>query len=119
MSTPAGDLVEAHQFKGIRIVPGNTYPDADWYRVQCSPEQALAAVGWALLRVGEPYGWGDVAHDWNRPLFGLEFTKRTQLRAVDCSGLVCWSYAKAGVTLTRRPFPAPCDIAWSAIVDPI
>ena len=113
MSTPAGDLVEAHQFKGIRTVPGDAYPDGDWFKVLCSPELALQAVGWALTRVGEPYGWGNVAHDWNRPLVGADLLRRARLAPVDCSGLACWSYTKAGVILTRRQFASPADLSWS------
>jgi uncharacterized protein YycO len=113
MLTPTGELVEAKEFKGIRLVPADTYPDADWFAVDCSPEQALTAVAWALTRLGEPYGWNDVAHDWNRPLVGAELLRRTRLQPVDCSGLVCWAFAQAGVTLTRRPFASPADLSWS------
>jgi len=113
MLCPDGRLVEAKEFKGIRTVPGDSYPDGDWYTVACLPGDALKAVGWALQRVGEPYGWGDVAHDWNRPLVGAELLRRAHLQPVDCSGLVCWAYQKAGVTITRRPFASPADIGFS------
>jgi hypothetical protein len=113
MLCPDGRLVEAKEFKGIRVVPGNTYPDGDWFMVQCPPEAALAAVGWALTRVGEPYGWNDVAHNWSRPLVGAELLRRARLQPVDCSGLACWSYLKSGVALSRRPFASPADLSWS------
>ena len=113
MMTPTGDLVEAKEFAGVRIVPGDSYPDGDWYTVACLPGDALKAVGWALQRVGESYGWGDVARDWNRPLVGAELLRRARLAPVDCSGLACWSYTKAGVILTRRPFASPADLGFS------
>ncbi|HUY10582.1 MAG TPA: hypothetical protein VMW80_14265 [Candidatus Dormibacteraeota bacterium] len=113
MLIPSGDLVEAKEFKGIRLVPGDTYPDGDWFAVHCPSGAALRAVGWALGRLGESYGWNQVARDWNRPLVGAELLRRSRLQPVDCSGLVAYSYLKAGVTLTRRPFPSPADLAWS------
>jgi len=119
MLTPQGDLVEAKEFHGIRRVPVSAYPKANWYRVQCSPEQRLAAVAWALQRVGESYGWLQVAHDWNRPLVGAELTRRLHLAPVDCSGLVCYSYSKAGFTITRRSFASPADISWSVATTPL
>ena len=46
---------------------------------------ASAAVGWAEQEVGKPYVWGG-----ENPNVGF-----------DCSGLVQWSYGKAGVSLPR------------------
>lgn len=120
MLTPTGDLlVEAKDFAGVRTVPVDTYPNADWFRVKCSPQKRLRAAGWALSRVGQSYGWNEVLHDWNRPLVGLEIARRTELRKVDCSGLVVYAYGKAGVTLTRRPFPTPADLSWSVALEPL
>lgn len=106
-------LVESYPGVGIRTVPTDSYPDAAWFRVHCLPEQRLSAIEWAATRVGQPYGWRDVAHDWNRPLVGLELTKRLRLAPVDCSSFCAWAYLKAGVTLTRRPYPSPADLSWS------
>jgi uncharacterized protein YycO len=113
-----GKLVEAKDWRGIQTVPAGTY-SGDWFRVTCTPDQRVRAVAWALARVGQPYGWIEAAHDWNRPFVGLELARRTRLAPVDCSGLVAWSFAKAGVTITRRPYPTPADLSWSVALQPL
>jgi cell wall-associated NlpC family hydrolase len=45
---------------------------------------AAAAIAWARTRLGDPYVWGGSGPD-----------------VFDCSGLVQWSYAHAGITLPR------------------
>ena len=117
--TPSGELVEAKEFAKVRIVPVDTYPDADWFRVQCSPQKRLQAVAWALKRVGQPYGWGDITHDWNRPLVGADLLRRTHLQPLDCSCLVAWAFQQAGVQITRRPYPSPADLYFSPVLQPL
>ena len=111
MLVAPGKLVEAKDWRGIQIVPVDTYT-GDWFRViDCDPLERRKAVRWAVSRVGQRYGWGEAAHDWNRPLVGVPPSRR--LAPVDCSGLIDWAYRQAGVLLTRRPYPTPADLAWS------
>lgn len=113
------ELIESKEFRGIRVVPRYLYARADWFRVGCTEKQRKRAWAAALSRLGDPYGWAEVAHDWNRPLAGLALAKRTHLRAVDCSMLVVWAYRQAGVNLTNRPYPTPADLAWSPLLTPL
>ena len=117
MFVQPGQIVESHPAEGVRLNRISAYPNHAWFRVDCTPQKRVQALAWALQRLGQPYGWGDVAHDWNRPLVGLEVVRRTRLGPVDCSGLVCWAYSKAGVTLTRRPFATPADLSWSVALN--
>ena len=119
MFVQPGQIVEAKDFRGVQLNKISAYPNHKWYRVACEPEQRAKAVGWALKRLGQPYGWAEAAHDWNRPLVGLELVKRTHLRPVDCSGLCVWSYRQVGVLLTRRPAPTPADLSWSVALQPM
>ncbi|RMI37024.1 C40 family peptidase, partial [Streptomyces triticirhizae] len=68
-------------------------PAASGARAQAAPEppapvaasgRAGVALAAALGALGRPYGWGQAGPD-----------------AFDCSGLVQWAYAKAGVSLPR------------------
>lgn len=51
---------------------------------QATNTVASAAIAWARTRLGDPYVWGGSGPD-----------------VFDCSGLVQWSYAHAGITLPR------------------
>jgi uncharacterized protein YycO len=108
-----GHVVESKEFKGVQVVPASTYPHRQWFRVECSPQKRLQAAGWALSRLGQPYGWGDLPHDWDRP-----FTMALARRAghLDCSMLVAWAYQRVGVTLTSRHYPTPADISRSPLL---
>lgn len=118
MSFREGAVVESKEGHGVRLVSTDLYPDSKWYRVRCAQKTRDAALDFALSKLGQPYGYrqafGTGERDWLHVAVRL-----TTGPHLDCSGLVFAAYRYAGLVLTRRPLPAPCDIAWSAIVDPI
>jgi cell wall-associated NlpC family hydrolase len=112
MLVDPGILIESINRDGVRLTPVSTYT-GDWYRAaDAPPGTQAAAIRAAVSRIGQPYGWGEAAHDWNRLLFG-------KLSPVDCSGLIAWAYREAGYPLTRRPYPTPGDLAWCETLTPL
>jgi len=112
MLVDPGVLIESLNRQGVRLTPVSTYT-GDWYRAaDAPPGTQAAAIRAAVSRIGQPYGWGEAAHDWNRLLFG----KRSP---GDCSGLIAWAYREAGYPLTRRPYPTPGDLAWCETLTPL
>ena len=112
MLVDPGVLIESLNRQGVRLTPVSTYT-GDWYRAaDAPPGTPAAAIRAAVSRIGQPYGWGEAAHDWNRLLRG-------KLSPVDCSGLIAWAYREAGYPLTRRPYPTPGDLAWCETLTPL
>jgi cell wall-associated NlpC family hydrolase len=112
MLVDPGVLIESLNRQGVRLTPVSTYT-GDWYRAaDALPGTQAAAIRAAVSRIGQPYGWGEAAHDWNRLLRG-------KLSPVDCSGLIAWAYREAGYPLTRRPYPTPGDLAWCETLTPL
>lgn len=110
-----GELIEAKEFHGVRLVPVSTYPKADWYRVRAGRAVRIDAARCALTRLGQPYDWADVARDAEIDFLHIDPVRRFS-RNVDCAMLCWWAYRCAGVILTNRPIPAPCDLVWSPLL---
>lgn len=115
VATDGASVIEA-QAPVTECVPATLYAGrADVWRLGpfAKPVAGMAAKV-AQDYVGKPYGYlealasgmWDVAH----------LSVMWRLRGLDCSGLVAVCYARAGQLLTRKPFPAPGDLAWSAVI---
>jgi len=115
VATDCVSVIEAQTPVALRI-PASFYAGrADvWRPMPFAPNVALAASARAERFVGKPYGWAEVLGSglWDVAHIPLRY----KLRTFDCSGLVVQSYADVGLLITWHPFPAPGDIAFSAIV---
>jgi uncharacterized protein YycO len=120
MAVDETTLIESKEFHGVRFVPVNTYPDAEWYTVSCSPETSATAVDFARTKLGLSYGWRDALDDGLREILHIPVGTRWQaFRRFDCSSLVVAAYAAAGLPITYRPVPSPADVIWSPLVQPL
>lgn len=120
MSFREGAVVESKEGHGVRLVSTDLYPDSKWYRVRCDQTTRDAALAFALSKLGQPYGWREALDDGLRDILHVGAGTRWQaFRHYDCSALCVAAYAKAGLVLTYRPVPAPADLVWSPLVEPI
>ena len=70
---------------------------------------------WMRKHLGRRYGVKEILLDALR--FDLHFVPRPRpLRHYTCSGLICAGFGSAGVILTRAPWPAPSDLAYSPLL---
>ena len=110
-----GYLVEA-RFHGVAMRPVSEYGDrADVFQVlDATDAQRAAAVQWAQLHWGTPYGWRTILIDTAR--IGLHLPIGygwRRLSHLDCSCFVTAAWWQAGVPLTFVPAPTPGDLGFS------
>jgi hypothetical protein len=118
VATDGASLIEA-QTPVSDCVPASIYAGrADVWRLgPFANPVAAAAATIAADYVGKPYGYREALASGLWDVAHLPVIWR--LRGLDCSGLVATTYARAGQLLTRKPFPAPGDLAWSAVIEKV
>ncbi|MGB6771175.1 MAG: hypothetical protein WBF51_04140 [Candidatus Dormiibacterota bacterium] len=114
-----GTLIESKEGYGVRLTAVETYPDAQWFRVQCDQATREAALAFAVSKLGQKYGYREAFQTAERDWLH-HAAKRASGAHGDCSGLVWAAYRHAGLTLTWHPDPCPADVGpWSPLVDPL
>lgn len=112
-----GDGVLIEALLHVSESPLDKYQSTGWvYRAHCTEEQTAKAVAAARSKLGQFYGWEDVAYDLGRDLLHAPVTHWIRGRHLDCSALVWWSYYLAGVNLTHAPIPSPADLSYSPLL---
>ena len=117
VATDSASVIEA-QAPVTDCVPATLYAArADVWRLVIPWKASRIAAALAEGYVGKPYGY------WEALASGLwdvaHLPVMWRLRGKDCSGLVATCYGRAGQLLTRKPFPAPGDLAWSAVIEKV
>jgi len=101
----------------VTKVPVSKYFDrADVYAVQAPTDVRWAASRVALARVGNRYGFRELAYDLLMDLEHRPLYSRIRLRHYTCSGLVYVCYSEVGITLTHAPYPSPADLSYSPLL---
>jgi hypothetical protein len=99
----------------------DTYTETGWvYRPVDAPPGTVARVlAWVAAQRGRRYGLEELLLDALRFDAHVVPRVRRSLRHWTCSGLIAAAYAQAGWLLTRAPWPAPVDLAYSPRLTPI
>ena len=108
-------LIEA-AFGGVRYRPVDTYAGRSSVLSLkgATAAQREAAVQWAQMHWGTPYGWRTILIDTAR--IGLHLPIGygwRRLSHLDCSCFVTAAWWQAGVPLTFVPAPTPGDLGFS------
>ena len=117
VATDGASVIEA-QAPFTDCVPATIYAGrADVWRLVVPSGASDIAAKLAQDYVGKPYGYREALATGLWDVAHLPVMWR--LRGLDCSGLVADCYYRAGKRLTRKPFPAPGDLAWSVVIEKV
>ncbi len=118
---PDGTLVEA-ETAGVRSSPLSKYADVEYHLVRLGPQVPATArekaAAYADSKVGEPFGFADMARISLSLLTGLrlDFGRNEHLI---CSGLVAAALVRAGARFEMEPADMlPADLAMAYGVKP-
>lgn len=91
------------------------YEDYDVFRVYLSAEQKRGILAYCESRKGIRYATDELIKQGLNEIFHipvkLDFTDEEE-----CSTFVADAFQNVKVTITRKPFPVPNDLAWSPIL---
>lgn len=94
------------------------YPDYDVCRVPLSPEQTTAILAYCESKKGTHYALEGLVDEGIERLLHIPIGIKLN-HELWCSLLVNYAFAKAGILLTRKPYPVPNDIAWSVVTSKV
>ena len=111
-----GALVIVEALLHVTVSPLDKYVTDGWaFSVPLTGTQEAALSHAALSKVGQCYGVAMVWQDFLRDDLHVDVHPRLDPYHLDCSGLVVWSFAQAGVVLTHAPVPSPADLSYSPV----
>lgn len=118
---PDATLVEA-ETAGVRRSPLSKYADVEYHLVRLGPQVSAPAreqaAAYATSKVGDPFGFADLARVALSLLTGLRLDFGRSEHMV-CSGLVAAALVRAGARFERQPADMlPADLAKAYDVRP-